>query len=138
MDTTPLEVSNGPLVRRAVTRRIRTLAEKIQIVAEANTPGASVAEVARRHGVNANLVFNWCRQHRRGALERHTRRSGARLLAVKVTDAAPPRTEPAHPPTPIDEGRIEIDLAGEVRIAIIGAVPTERIVQVLSMLRRAS
>lgn len=29
------------------------------MVAEANQPGASVADIARRHGVNANLLFNW-------------------------------------------------------------------------------
>ena len=28
-------------------------------MAEAVLPGASVADIARRHGVNANLVFNW-------------------------------------------------------------------------------
>jgi transposase len=33
--------------------------EKQRIVAEAALPGASVADIARRHGVNANLVFNW-------------------------------------------------------------------------------
>ena len=33
--------------------------EKRRIVAEAVLPGASVADIARRHGVNANLVFNW-------------------------------------------------------------------------------
>jgi transposase len=30
-----------------------------QIVAEALRPGASVADIARRHGLNANQVFNW-------------------------------------------------------------------------------
>src|SRR3954471_24668967 len=33
--------------------------DKRRIVAEAVLPGASVADIARRHGVNANLVFNW-------------------------------------------------------------------------------
>lgn len=37
---------------------------KRRIVAEALCPGASVAEVARRHEVNANLLFNWCRAAR--------------------------------------------------------------------------
>jgi transposase len=32
---------------------------KQRIVDEAVVPGASVAHIARRHGVNANLVFNW-------------------------------------------------------------------------------
>ena len=38
--------------------------EKRRIVDEAVVPGASVAEIARRHGVNANLVFTWRRAAR--------------------------------------------------------------------------
>jgi transposase len=41
--------------------------EKQRIVAEALRPGASVAEIARRHGMNANLVFTW-RRASRGSL----------------------------------------------------------------------
>jgi len=43
------------------SRRVWSAEEKQQIVAEAVVPGASVAEIARRHGVNANLVFTWRR-----------------------------------------------------------------------------
>ena len=46
------------------SRRVWSDAEKRQIVAEAVVPGASVAEIARRHGVNANLVFTWRRAAR--------------------------------------------------------------------------
>jgi transposase len=42
-------------------RRAWSEAEKRLIVEEALVPGASVAEVARRHGANANLVFTWRR-----------------------------------------------------------------------------
>jgi transposase len=42
-------------------RRSWSLEEKRRIVEEAVRPGASVAEVARRHGLNANLVFTWKR-----------------------------------------------------------------------------
>ena len=35
--------------------------EKGLILEEARAPGASVSEVARRHGVNANLLFKWLR-----------------------------------------------------------------------------
>jgi transposase-like protein len=59
-------------------RQYRSLEEKQRIVGEALTEGASVARVARAHGVNANLVFNWCRLYRAGRLRR---RSGA-LAAV--------------------------------------------------------
>jgi len=37
------------------------------MVAEASQPGVSVAEVARRYGVNANLLFNWRRLSRERA-----------------------------------------------------------------------
>jgi transposase len=40
-------------------RRSWSAEEKRQIVDEAVLPGASVADIARRHGVNANLVFTW-------------------------------------------------------------------------------
>jgi transposase len=43
------------------SRRSWSAEEKRQIVDEAMAPGASVAEIARRHGVNANLVFTWCK-----------------------------------------------------------------------------
>ena len=49
------------------SRRSWSDEEKQRIVAEAAVPGASVADIARRHGVNANLVFNW-RKTARAAL----------------------------------------------------------------------
>ena len=66
-----------------VTRRIRTFEEKSRIVEEASRPGASVAAVARRHGLNANLVFGWRRLHRRGLLE--GQRHAPPLLPVQIT-----------------------------------------------------
>src|SRR6266567_8072880 len=42
-------------------RRYRALEEKRRIVEETLAEGTSVALVARAHGVNANLVFNWRR-----------------------------------------------------------------------------
>ena len=41
------------------SRRSWSDEDKQRIVGEAVIPGASVADIARRHGVNANLVFNW-------------------------------------------------------------------------------
>ena len=45
--------------RVKVSRRSWPLEEKRRIVEEAFRPGTSVAEVARRHGLNSNQVFNW-------------------------------------------------------------------------------
>ena len=55
---------------QAGKRQFRSVQEKLRIVEEANRPGASVAAVALRNGVNANLVFGWRRLHRRGLEER--------------------------------------------------------------------
>jgi transposase-like protein len=44
-------------------RQYRSPEEKQPIVGEALAEGASVARV---HGVNASLVFNWCRLYRAG------------------------------------------------------------------------
>jgi transposase-like protein len=43
-------------------RRLWSADLKRRIVAESFEPGASVAVVARRHGVNANLLFTWRRR----------------------------------------------------------------------------
>jgi transposase len=49
-------------------RRWRSVSEKRQIVELTFEPGASVALVARAHGVNANQVFKWRRAFERGEL----------------------------------------------------------------------
>jgi transposase len=69
-------------------RRTRSLDERKRIVVGALVPGASVA---RRHGLNANLVFNWIRRSREGWLDR--RREPANEKPVVV--APPERGGPA-------------------------------------------
>jgi transposase len=64
---------------------------KRRIVQETLAPGASVARVARAHGVNANQVFAWRRQFRQGLLEASDRLT-AGLLAVRVAEPEPARS----------------------------------------------
>jgi transposase len=68
--------------RRA--RRWRSVAEKRQVVNLTLEPGASVALVARAHGLNANQVFKWRRAFERGELVEAGAASTA-LLPVTVT-----------------------------------------------------
>lgn len=139
MDTsTSVTVKTDALGRALTPRRLRTLEEKQRILAEAAAPGVSVAEVARRHGVNSNLVFSWRRQHEQGVLGLHTRAPAVKLLPVQVRSEPELRPAMQSPATARCEGRIEITLAKDVRIAIIGAVAVERLEQVLTMLRRSS
>src|SRR5438477_13200063 len=56
-------------------RRRRAVSEKLEIVRLTMEPGASVAEIARAHGVNANQVFKWRRLFERGQLSDGTGRA---------------------------------------------------------------
>jgi transposase len=61
--------------------------EKARLVEETLAPGATVAEVGRRHGVAPSLLFYWRRQARDGLLEH--RMSAPVLVPVEVADTAP-------------------------------------------------
>ena len=79
MDTSTGEVRKNTSARSG-KRRMRTFEEKRRIVEEVLRGHESVALVARRHEVNANLVFSWKRQYEKGLLEP----SGTALVPVKV------------------------------------------------------
>ena len=53
---------DGDLARVRRKRRSWNRDEKRRIVDESLEEGASIAEVARRHNVNANQLFTWRRQ----------------------------------------------------------------------------
>ena len=127
-------LSIDTLGRRIVPRRFRSVAEKQRIVQELRESGCSGAEVARRHGVNANLIFTWRRLHEQGLLATHTRRArkarAVKLLAVQVDS-----DHPVSPP-PASAAYIEVELPGGIRVRSFGAVDRGMLEQVLSSLRR--
>lgn len=136
--------SDQPASGRA-TRRIRTLAEKLQILKETTEPGASVASVARKHGMNANLLFAWRRLHSRGLLE--AQRHAPPLLPVRISSPTITPTERASDGTrsrirnrePVKDdapGAVEIILAGEVRVRLFGAASHKVLKQILEWLPR--
>jgi len=67
----------------AAQRQRRSIAEKRRIVEETLVEGASVARVARGHGINANQVFGWRRLYRAGRLG--GARAAMKLLPVRVS-----------------------------------------------------
>lgn len=67
-------------------RQRRSLELKRQIVEETLVAGASVARVARAHGVNANQLFQWRRLYHAGRLG-NSGASATRLLPVSVAEA---------------------------------------------------
>ena len=71
----------------APQRQRRNIAEKRRIVEETLVPGASVARVARAHGVNANQVFGWRRLYLAGRLGEQ--KPAMKLLPVRVSESLP-------------------------------------------------
>ena len=67
-------------------RRKHSIVEKRRIVEATLVAGASVARVAREHGVNANQVFGWRRLYQRGLLGGNV--PSVALVPVKVTESA--------------------------------------------------
>lgn len=131
MDTSTVSDRVDTRGRRVVPRQFRSVEDKRQIIAEARANG-SVAAVARKHGVNANLVFAWMRLDEQGQL-RGREVEPAKLLAVTV---APEPTAVPSADRDAEPGHLEIALPDGISVLIIGAVPSDRIEQVLRLLRR--
>src|SRR4051812_15227289 len=84
-------------------RRLHSVEKKRRIVEESLLPNASVARVARAHGVNANQVFFWRKLYQQGLLG--PTRPQAELLSVQIADpvcpeALPVRTGSVDPAAP--------------------------------------
>src|SRR5580704_16273451 len=102
------------LGRRSGPRRRYSLVEKRSMVEETQAHGASVPEVAQRHGVNPNLLSIWRRLHRQGLLVEKGSASGS-LLPVKVsTPTVLPTERAATPKVPRKSSgtQIEVEFAG--------------------------
>jgi transposase len=113
-------------------RRHRSKFERRQIVEETFAPGASVAIIARSHGVNANQVFNWRKLYREGRLD--VQPSATQFLPARIIDSTQGeqrRTE-VHSEYP---GTIDIEL-DDVRVRITGSADPSCIRVALEHLRR--
>lgn len=82
-----MDTSERVVGQQEPTRRRWAAAEKRRIVEQTLVAGGSVARVARAHGVNANQVFQWRRQYRRGLLG-SGKTEAVNLLPVRVTEAS--------------------------------------------------
>ena len=113
-------------------RRRRSAEERRLIVEEALEPGASVARVARKHGVNANQVFAWKRLYESGRLG--ARASGIKLLPVRVVEEPAAVAAPVAEIASVQAGTIHIELPGRALISLEGSVDPAMIRAVLRSL----
>jgi transposase len=125
--------------RGARKRRRFTKAFRHQVVQETLVPGASVAAVALKHRLNANLVFTWRRKLLPALAP--VRAKSVKLLPVTIAD--PGATVPVRAGESIASHRpvrryrvrgvIEIELNG-ARLVVKGAVDAEALRVVLAAL----
>jgi transposase len=140
------------------SRRRWTAEEKRQIVEETTAPGSSVSVVARRHDLNANLLFKWKRQDEAGQLGGplataeapefvpigvvgRAINGGAALLArmPSTGDRVQPIERSEHRRAiglEARAGAIEIDLADGTRVRVDACVDARALTRVLSALKR--
>lgn len=135
------------LITGEARRRPWSAEEKARILAESFQPGAKVADVARRHGMNRSLLWNWRHEARkRGADGERT------FLPIRVVDAVAPiaSCEPMEGSPNAGcglvsavgdgsagavTGTIEIEMGG-ARVRVSGVVDAAALRLVLSHLRR--
>ena len=118
---------DGVLVPLGRKRRSWKRDEKRQIVEESLQDGASIAEVARRHDLNANLLFTWRRQL---GLESIETNDLTRILPVTIT------AETMEERGLESSGQMEIVLSGGERILVWTDVETAALSRVLKALGR--
>ena len=113
------------VVRR--TKRLWTDEEKRSICVQTTAPDVSVAQVARRYGLNANLIFKWVRDPRFAPGTAQSAAQAPCFLPVEIVDHA--RHE--APLRNTTEGQIEVELAGGHRLRISGSYDPETLARLI-------
>ena len=112
-----------------VKRKYRSKEERRRIAEETLAIGASVAVIARAHGVNANQVFQWRKLYHEGRLGPAT--ASTQLIPVRVADVLSQDVRPAVSAS----GAIHIEI-GKVRLRVEGKVDAECLRLILEQLAR--
>ena len=134
-----LEIISG------VERRRRwSAADKLRIVAEADEPGAKVAEVACRHEISRSILWTWRKQARFGRLAMSDPPGFLPVLidAASAMDAPNATTNAplaapfqADAPSPPDQRAITITLANGTRLEISAALSLPALSCIIGALR---
>ena len=123
-------------VVRALRRHREHSAEfKQHLVERSLEPGVSVVAIAMDSGINATLLFGWCRRHLESLAQTEAapaRSPAAVLLPVSIE--AGPREIHCAPPARSGSGTIEIEI-GSARVQLRGPVDEAGLRSVLTALR---
>ena len=131
-----LEIISG------VERRRRwSVADKLRIVSEADKPGATVVEVARRHEISRSILWTWRKQARAGRLTMSDPPGFLPVVVDAVSAMDTATSEPsaaslqADAPPPPDHRAITITLANGTRLEISAALSLPALSCIIGALR---
>jgi transposase len=124
------------------SRRQHERAFKDELIAQSLVPGASVAAIAMKGGINANLLFKW-RRERVKAIAASAPTAATLLPVYVIPEAASPST--AQPTVRVGPainrssppGVIEVEIAG-AQLRLRGAVDETALSTVLRALRHSA
>jgi transposase len=135
VDPKPYTPRRIEVITGADTRRRWSEETKARIVAESFAEGAVVAQVARRHGLRPQQVFDWRRELRAQWRDSSTTEAPAFVPAI-VEEAAASAQPVAPTPSPTSPV-IEIE-AGMFVLRLRGAVDGRTLATVLRAMKAAS
>jgi transposase len=142
----PSSGASRPPLRREYPHEL-----KLQVVKESFAPRSSASIAARRHNINANVVFRWRREYREGHLIDRVAPSCRSLPEIGfmpvgiVDDHGSLRALPASQPkqsailpsrTLAEPGFIEIEAGPGVKVRVTGSVDDRVLRLVLAEIRR--
>jgi transposase len=110
--------------------------ERARILAESFEPGANIAAVARRHGVNGGLLHYWRKRARAQALEAAAAQAPL-FVPVSIAKTSEMGGGEGVPESASPRRMIEIETAG-ARVHVPEGVDAKTLSVVLAALRRTS
>jgi transposase len=122
------------IITGAERRRRWRLDEKLRIVEEVEQPGASFADVARRHEVSRGLLWNWRGQVRRGELAPEPMPTFLPMRVMADPSAVIPA--PVQVAAPAEAARVEITLPDGSCIRVGADVGLATLRRVMTAVRR--
>src|SRR5208282_101997 len=117
-------------------RRRHAVSEKRRMVELTFQPGASVAQVARANGVNANQLFGWRRFFERGELVEPVSGTNALLPVTVSAVCESPIRKTAPQEQPSSSGSIHIEFPGRALISVESGADAALLRSILESLRK--
>jgi len=140
------------MVETSRVRRVQNypLDFKLELVAEAIAPGASVSAISRQRNVNANLIFTWRKLYRQGMLGSPGALDGRpSFIPVGIVDGAgqavpttiptaaayvTPAPHSVSRPVPVSRA-IELELRNGIKLRFDAGIATETLRRVVGAIK---